>query len=75
MTSLLDRSLGRFAWWRRWRGGHWERWRFPVTPGGRVWYRPVDGCWRDHGSAELVCCEDYRDEVRPAPFTRWGPFR
>jgi hypothetical protein len=42
-----DDLLGRFGWYRRWRGGRWEGWYldFPVV--GVCWFRNPDWAWND----------------------------
>lgn len=41
-NTTLGRMLGEYRWFRRWVGGHWERWYTDVVHGD-FWYR-VDGC-------------------------------
>lgn len=35
----LDHWLSRFKWWRRWRGGRWERWFIDTPVGSWLWFR------------------------------------
>lgn len=42
---MLDSLLGRFRWWRRLIGGHWELWL--TEPGiAAVWSHMPHGCTR-----------------------------
>lgn len=43
---FLDAFLSGLAWWRRLRGGHWERWYVDHPVCANVWHR-LDGCTRE----------------------------
>ncbi len=54
--NSIDQQLGRWQWWRRMRGGHWERWYCQDPLHKFVWLR-LNECmlpWRWwSGSSEL----------------------
>ena len=39
----VDHWLSRFRWYRRRRGGRWERWFIDTPVGSWLWFR--DPCW------------------------------
>ncbi len=43
---LLDALLDRFRWYRRLRGGHWERWYVDHPVCAEVWHH-VETCTRE----------------------------
>lgn len=46
---FLDATFSEYHWYRRLRGGHWERWYFRAPINAFVWVPVVGGCWRDTG--------------------------
>lgn len=67
---LLDALLDRFRWYRRARGGHWEKWIVDVPVCADVWHRrtvcylePDAGGWfgrPNEGCRGTPTCEDHR---------------
>jgi hypothetical protein len=59
----LDYLFDRFARYRRWRGGHWERWWLDFPVASFQWERTL-GCTRETGqyvplSRGTPVCEDW----------------
>ncbi len=49
MNHLGDWLFSGLRWYRRLRGGHWERWHMEYPVCGRIWIR-VEACSQDGGS-------------------------
>jgi hypothetical protein len=43
--NWADHIFSRWRWWRRWRGGHWERWYIDTPVGSCLWFR--ERLWPD----------------------------
>lgn len=63
---VFDLFVG-FRWYRKWKGGHWEKWFTPDT--GQIWchvercYKDYKGCRRPaHWCRGTPICEDYSEE-------------
>lgn len=59
IAEAFDSALGSFRWWRRLRGGHWERWFIDAPVGTRLWHR-VERC-------------SYDTQQRPSALARGAP--
>ena len=53
--SLLDALFANFRWYRRLRGGHWERWHIDSPINSRLWLRNEHGERPGRGTPT---CED-----------------
>lgn len=56
--------LGRFAWYRRRVGGHWERWFVDFPVASHIWFRRRDGCAKVNRRRPGLCfgnphCEEH----------------
>jgi len=64
ILNWLDATFGRFRWYRRLCGGHWERWCVAGCPETKVWLQ-TDGCsaWKETRPnpwcSGVPVCEDY----------------
>lgn len=67
LLELLYIPCARFRWYRRWAGGHWERWYVDYPVCGDYWFR-TDGCYLKRETRPGLCrvlhkCEDYPERA------------
>lgn len=56
--ALVDHTASKWRWYRRWCGGHWERWFIDVPVASTMWLQNVHG---ERPGLGVVCdeCEDW----------------
>lgn len=69
--TLGEVLFSRFRWYRRWRGGHWEKWWIMPPVASTMWLQGEHGT-RPLGGGILDECEDY---VPPHALPGAGPYR
>lgn len=55
----LDAAFGRFQWWRRLRGGHWEHWLIDWPVLSDMWLPNEHGTRPGLGVGQPSACEDW----------------
>jgi len=69
VRALLDALFAGFRWYRRMRGGHWERWYVDAPVAADVWLR------QPHGRRPGLCYGTPRCEEYAAPSVASHPYR
>jgi hypothetical protein len=56
--AIFDSTASRWRWYRRWQGGHWERWFIGPPVASTMWLQNVHG---ERPGLGVICdeCEDW----------------
>lgn len=72
MLAIVESTASKWRWYRRWCGGHWERWWIDSPVAGSIWLQNAHG-ERPGLGVSREACEDWTP--RPVLPSTGSPYR